>query len=572
MKMPHSLRVHPGTATRPGRKVGQVRAKWESLDGRRVRLWVLLPQGGVWRDAATHPPLILLHGLGCSVEAWAPTLRRLAQRGFDRPVYAVDMPGFGRSQGPRPALDIPELADWTVRLMDLLGVPRAHIGGNSLGCQVALAVARQRPERAASLILAGAATGGDVVPLWEMMLGLLRDGILEPGLYDGSLARMYSQTGPRRYFETVAKMREDHPIREAGAVSSPCLIVRGTRDAAVPEWASRILANALPHNAFRYIKGSPHAVQYAAPGPFTDLAVAFLERVEAKGSIGDASLTAEANKAARAVSSPAIGAPRWTAGRVWVDDRPVHYESFWPVSRTSHDADMSAPPPILLLHGLAGSGEVWNRFLPYLKQNLTQNRSSRVVLVPDLPGCGQSLGAARALNIEELADWCARYLDVLGVEQVDLAAHSMGCQVALGLASRHPRRVNKMLLVGPTTGGRSVPLWRYLAGMAVGSSREPLVYRLLAARMFLRMGIRRYCGTVRAMMRDDAVERAERIMASCLVVRGERDAIIPDAAARSLTAALPGASYCAIQKAAHVVPFNSAGELATLALKFWEQQ
>jgi len=555
--------------------VRQVRVKWESLEGRRVRLWVLLPQAGVWHDAATHPPLILLHGLGCSVEAWKPTLLHLARRGLDRPVYAVDMPGFGRSQGLRRAMDIPELAEWTARLMDLLGIPRAHLIGNSLGCQVALALARQRPERVASLILAGAVTGGDVVPLWAMARGLVQDTLTEPGLYDGSLVRMCLQTGPRRYLETFAKMRKDHPIREAGAVSAPCLIVRGTGDVAVPERAARILADVLPHNAFRFIKGLPHAVQYAAPEPFTNLAVAFLERVESKGSIGADSPAGSANVLPRAVS-PAIGMPRRPAGRVWVDDRPVYYEGLWPVlSSASRGSDTTGSPsflPILLLHGLAGSGEVWKRFLPLLNERLAASAVPRAVFVPDFPGCGQSRGICRPLSMDELADWCARFLDALGIERVDLGAHSMGCQVALRFAHRHPRRVGKMVLVAPTTGARSVPLWRYLAGMTVGSSREPLVYRFLAARMFLRMGVRHYLGAVRVMMRDDAVGGADRVRASCLVVRGDRDAIIPEAAARSLAAALPGGSYRAVGKAAHVVPFNSASELATLALKFWEQQ
>jgi pimeloyl-ACP methyl ester carboxylesterase len=196
------------------------------------------------------------------------------------------------------------------------------------------------------------------------------------------------------------------------------------------------------------------------------------------------------------------------------------------------------------------------------------------VYAPDLPGCGRSPGPRRALGIDELAVWCARFLDAVGLqsERVDLGAHSMGCQVALALACRHPGRVGRLVLVGPTTGGRSVPLWRYLAGMMVGSSREPLVYRLLAVRMFWRIGLGRYVGTVCAMMKDDTLGRATRVAASCLVLRGGRDAIIPEFAARSLAAALPVGSYLPVGAAGHVVPFNSAVDLAPLALAFWEDE
>jgi pimeloyl-ACP methyl ester carboxylesterase len=175
------------------------------------------------------------------------------------------------------------------------------------------------------------------------------------------------------------------------------------------------------------------------------------------------------------------------------------------------------------------------------------------------------------MGIHELADWCARFLDAVQVQRADVAAHSMGCQVALALARRHPERVGRLVLVGPTTGGRSVPLWRYLKGMALGSSREPLLYRLLAARMLWRMGIRRYVETVREMMRDDALTGASGVKAESLVIWGDRDTIVPEAAARSLAAALPGGSYKVVAKAAHVVPFNSAGAFAPLAHAFWQQ-
>lgn len=262
-----------------------IHAKWENLDGRRVRLWMLLPQNHPWPDPAAHPALLLLHGLGCSVEVWKPTLLQLADQNLERPVYAVDMPGFGRSEGPPDAMSVSELADWVVRFMDLLGLPSAHIIGNSLGCQVALAVARQHPGRAASLILGGAVTGGDGVSPWRMGLGLLCDGLMEPGVYDGSIARMYAQTGPRRYLKTVTKMWQDHPILEAGAVSVPCLIVRGTRDTAVSEQAVRTLAEVLPCGTFHAIEGSPHAVQYAAPEVFSDQVRTFVAQVEAQTTI-----------------------------------------------------------------------------------------------------------------------------------------------------------------------------------------------------------------------------------------------------------------------------------------------
>jgi pimeloyl-ACP methyl ester carboxylesterase len=374
---------------------------------------------------------------------------------------------------------------------------------------------------------------------------------------------MYAQTGPVRFLQTVQEMRRDHPVLEAGAVSAPCLIVRGTRDTASVEPAVRALAAALPHGSFQPVEGSPHAVQYAAPEAFTRLAVAFCARVEGRDSISRPPGSDRNNG-----SGGSDGAVRAVSNRIKIDGHHVHYEMISAGPVPGDDSGKGNLPPLLLLHGLAGSGEVWERFLPLLDDGL----SPRTVYVPDLPGFGRSRGPRRTLGIYELADWCVRFLNAVHVERADVAAHSMGCQVALALARRHPERVNRLVLVGPTTGSRSVPLWRYLKGMAIGSSREPLLYRLLAARMLWRMGIRRYVETVREMMRDDALAGASGVTADSLVVWGDRDTIVPETAARSLAAALPGGSYQVVAKAAHVVPFNSAHAFAPLAHAFWHQE
>jgi pimeloyl-ACP methyl ester carboxylesterase len=95
-------------------------------------------------------PLVLLHGLGSSRQAWNPVIPALAAR-FD--VIAVDLPGFGDSN-PVPAQAKPTpaaLAAAVAGLLDELGVSAPHLAGNSLGGWVALELAATRP--AASLTL-----------------------------------------------------------------------------------------------------------------------------------------------------------------------------------------------------------------------------------------------------------------------------------------------------------------------------------------------------------------------------------------------------------------------------------
>ncbi len=246
-----------------------------TVDGRDVRCHIADPAPGPVFSPALRLPLILLHGLGCSSDAWRPALNVLASRRFACPVFVPDMPGFGCSPGPKEVLGMADLADWTVHLMDALGVERAHLAGNSMGCQVALALARRHPERVGGLVLTGPTVGEQYIPFWRYAVGLLLDGVREPLIYNAVLARMYAQQGIPRYLATTRKMLQDEPLRHADEVSAPCLIVRGQHDGIIPDAVARRLAAALPRGSFRRIDGTAHALQFSRPREFVETALPF---------------------------------------------------------------------------------------------------------------------------------------------------------------------------------------------------------------------------------------------------------------------------------------------------------
>src|SRR5919108_4027054 len=101
-------------------------------------------------------PIILLEGLGGDVPGWGPHLEGLAR---ELPVIAYDFRGNGRSDKPDEAMTMKTFVEDTIGLLDQLGVPSAHIYGQSFGGMVALELTLAFPERVRSLILAASHPG-----------------------------------------------------------------------------------------------------------------------------------------------------------------------------------------------------------------------------------------------------------------------------------------------------------------------------------------------------------------------------------------------------------------------------
>ncbi len=95
-------------------------------------------------------PIVLVHGFGGDLNTWLFNQPDLAET---HTVYALDLPGHGRSGKDVGAGDLAALSGALGAFLDALGIGRAHLSGHSLGGAVALDLALGRPETAASLTL-----------------------------------------------------------------------------------------------------------------------------------------------------------------------------------------------------------------------------------------------------------------------------------------------------------------------------------------------------------------------------------------------------------------------------------
>src|SRR5690349_17496526 len=111
-----------------------------------------------WQAGNNGPHVVLIHGLGSSVEDWEGNIEALARH---HRVVAIDLVGCGLSAKPLPYdYSLPSLARFILAFMSAQRVASADLIGFSMGARLALQCAHQAPERVRSLIVAAAAAVG----------------------------------------------------------------------------------------------------------------------------------------------------------------------------------------------------------------------------------------------------------------------------------------------------------------------------------------------------------------------------------------------------------------------------
>jgi len=102
--------------------------------------------------------------------------------------------------------------------------------------------------------------------------------------------------------------------------------------------------------------------------------------------------------------------------------------------RTLFYREEGSGPPVLLLHGFAEDGRIWDGLVPRLSTHCR-------LLVPDLPGSGQSELLPGEPSIDALADAIKAFSDQLGLEACVIIGHSMGGYIALAFAEKYPEQL-----------------------------------------------------------------------------------------------------------------------------------
>jgi 2-hydroxymuconate-semialdehyde hydrolase len=249
-------------------------------------------------------PVLLIHGSGPGVTAWANWRGIIPQLAQTRRVIALDMLGFGYSE--RPADGQYSQARWVehaIGVLDALGIQQADIVGNSFGGGLALALAIRHPERVRRLVLMGSVgvsfpitPGLDAVwgyePSFANMRRLMDVFAYDRSLVTDELAELRYQASIRPGFqESFAQMFpaprqrwvDDLASREADIRALPheTLVIHGREDQVIPLAASLTLAEWIARAQLHIFGQCGHWTQIEHAERFARLVENFLAEADA---------------------------------------------------------------------------------------------------------------------------------------------------------------------------------------------------------------------------------------------------------------------------------------------------
>ncbi|HTU30835.1 MAG TPA: alpha/beta fold hydrolase [Solirubrobacteraceae bacterium] len=251
-------------------------------------------------EAGSGPALVMIHGTGGHLEAYARNVRALAEHFH---VVLYDMEGHGYTDKPDLPYTIDVLSSHLIGVMDALGIERAHLSGESLGGWVAAWTAAHHPERIDRIVLN---TPGNITNKPEVMatvrdssLKAVRDASTESVrarvawlFHDKSQVtdelvalrlQIYSQPGFERAMRNIVAV-QDWEYRApfawspewCGRIAAPTLLLWTDHDPTGTVEEAELLREWIPDARIELIEGAGHWPQWEKPDEFHRAHLRFL--------------------------------------------------------------------------------------------------------------------------------------------------------------------------------------------------------------------------------------------------------------------------------------------------------
>jgi pimeloyl-ACP methyl ester carboxylesterase len=404
-----------------------------------------------YRAAGAGPPVVMLHGSPGDSEMLE---HEIAAAAAHFSVFALDTPGFGFSEAlPGETLTVRDLAAATADAMRALGLPPCRVFGTHTGAAIAIELGLGWPERVTGLVMEGLPAftqdeidilfrgyfapmvpdplGGHLTTTWMRF----RDQFTWFPWPSRDVTRLnpHGRPSPAEIHHWVAMFyrgcRSYGPAYRAACFYGPGAL-RAAEQLRVPAIYTATVEDMLHPHLARLPPLQPH--QRIAPLA-SDAAAKYATLVAYLRELPGGSAGAPAPGAGMVGQAPAM--------------QFFNVPGLQCLVRTYGD---SGAPALMIAHDAPGSGV----FCDALARDLARRFH---VVVPDLPGCGESGAPGEAACIlQNAADALRAIADQLNLKRTALLGIGCGAAVAAVLLSRNDTRLSMLLLAAPNDPDDSV--------------------------------------------------------------------------------------------------------------------
>lgn len=249
-----------------------------------------------YTDAGSGDPVVLIHGYPFNRTLWTEQVEALSS---SYRVIAPDLRGFGESDSSQGPATMNRMAQDVARLMDQLEIPRAVIGGLSMGGYVVLAFYKYFASRVRALILADTRAQADSDEAKQTRAQQAEKALAEgmAGIADAMLPKLLTPETVSKVPDIVMRVRDmmlkTKPEGAAAAllgmaeredqtpflsqISSPALILVGAEDAITPVADSEKMHSLIAGSRLVVLEHAGHVSNLERTAQFNEALLDFLK-------------------------------------------------------------------------------------------------------------------------------------------------------------------------------------------------------------------------------------------------------------------------------------------------------
>ena len=248
-----------------------------------------------WEEHGSGPPLLLIMGLGYTLDMWNRALPALAER---YRTIVFDNRGVGRSDVPPGPYSIQMMAADARAVMDAAGIDKGHVFGVSMGGMIAQEFALQYAERVKSLVLGCTACGGPkAVPAAPGVFYTLmaRAQMTPEEAIRAMIPFIYDEATPRERIEEDLEIRRRtlasvegytaqvqsiiawQSYNRLSQITAPTLVIHGESDKLVPPENGKLIAETIPGAKLVMLAKASHIFVTDQPEASIEAVLSFLK-------------------------------------------------------------------------------------------------------------------------------------------------------------------------------------------------------------------------------------------------------------------------------------------------------